>query len=155
MTGDIAYVILLLLKEVMYVRANIKISPWLPFIMVLVTALFLFVKFNVLDVVMIGGTVLIIVYYVVGIIKRKDAIVIEGTHLKVTSPIRTKEYNIMDITAVALVDHDTLIKATYQDKDIKLITNIYDIDLIDIKEYLVRTYGHITDNTTVKGVQHG
>lgn len=151
MTGCYPCVILLVLKVVMPVRANIKMSYWLPFIMILITSLFLFFQFNVLDVIMILGTVLIILYYIVGVVKQKDAIVIEGTYLKVTSPIKTKEYDISKISSVALVDHDTLIQATYQGKDIKLVTNIYDVALVDIKDHLVRTYSHITDHTTKKG----
>lgn len=148
MTGNTCYVILLILKAVMTVRANIKLSLWLPIIMILITSLFLFFQFNILDVIMIIGTVLILLYYIVGIIKRKDAFVIEGTYLKVTSPIKTKEYNIEDISTVALVDHDTLLLATVQGAETKLVTNIYDRSLLEIKDYLVRTYDHITDKTT-------
>lgn len=128
-------------------RANIKLSPWLPFILVLATAVFLFFQFNMLDIIMMVGTALIIVYFVIGVIKRKDALIIEGTTLKVTSPIKTKEYNIEDLTAVRLVDYNTLIKGTYQGDEVKLITNIYDRPLEEIKEYLVHTYDHITDHS--------
>jgi hypothetical protein len=148
MTGDIAYVILLILKEVMCVRTNIKLSPWLPIIMVLITSLFLFFQFNVLDVIMILGTVFITFYYVMAMVKRKDALVIEGTTLKVTSPIKTKEYDVNDLTSISLVDHDTLLRGIYQGQEVKLITNIYDQSLSEIKDYLVRTYPHIIDKTT-------
>lgn len=148
MTGYFGYVILMISKEVITVRANIKLSPWLPLIMIVLTSLFLFFQFNVLDVIMIIGTILIILYYIVGLIKKKDALVIEGTHIKVTSPITTREYDVKDIRSIALVDQDTLLQANYQGKDIKLVTNIYDQSLLAIKEYLVRTYPHITDKTT-------
>lgn len=126
-------------------RANIKLHIWIPFIFVLVIAFFLMQEFNVLDFVMIIGGLIIVGYFVMGFIRRKDALVIEGDTIIVTTPITKKEYTISDISKVFYSPKDKgVIQATYNGETINLINNIYDEEIEDIFAYLISHYDHIT-----------
>ena len=150
MTPINGYGIIDVAKGGIIVRANIKISLWVPIVFLAIMTAFIVIDFDVLDVVIILGVLVIVVYFIMGYIKRKDALVIEGNLLKVTTPIKTKEFDLSALKSLSLEDNGTILRGQYQDEIIKVITNIYDVSLSDIQHYLLEHYPHI-NNTNQKG----
>lgn len=126
-------------------KANIQISFWVPLIFILVSTVFFFVEFNALDVIMLVGVIIIVGYYAVGFFKRKDALLIEGSTMIVTSPISSTEFDLQELTSVALEDNGTILRGVYHGQKIKLVTSIYDVSLEEVKHYLISHYDHITE----------
>lgn len=127
-------------------KANIKLAPWIPIIVVLVLVLFLIEGFDVLDVVLILGGGFIISYFVLGYLRRKEALIIDDKSIQVRTPIKFTEFALQDITTVFIKehDHDTL-KAVYHGETVTLCTNIYDCSIEEIKTYLIEHNTHITE----------
>jgi len=127
-------------------RANIRLKPWTPIIVVIVVTVFLVEGFDVLDVVLILGGGFIVSYFMLGYIRRKNAVLIDGATLIIKSPFRINEYTIQDISEVFIKPIDTKsLKAVYQGETITLCTEIYDISIEEIKQYLMKTYEHIVE----------
>lgn len=126
-------------------RANIKLHLWVPFLFILVVAFFLMQEFNVLDIVMILGGIVIVGYFVMGIIRRKDALIIEEDTLQVTTPISKKEYTISTISHLQFsVKDKRMIQGTINGEIVNLIGDIYDVSIVDIYAYLISHYGTLT-----------
>ena len=129
-------------------KADIKVAPWVPILFLAVAIFFALQEFNALDIIMISGSLLIIVYFVLAYIKRKDALIIEGNKMFVRSPFKVREFDIDNITNVFTNKGDAgVLKATYEDEIVSLCTNIYQKDIHEVKEYLLKNYPHIEDKS--------
>jgi hypothetical protein len=128
-------------------KANIKLHGWIPFIFIIVVVFFLMQEFNLLDIVMIVGGSIIVGYFVMGFIRRKDALVIDGDTMIVTTPIKKKTYTISDMTELLYHPKDKgILQAKLNGETINLCTDIYDQELCDIVAYLLSHYDHLKMN---------
>ncbi len=127
-------------------KANIKLPVWFPIIIIIVAAFFAIIDIGILTFVITGGALYLLIYFLLGYIRRKDAIIIEGNLLKVKSPFKTKEYEIDKLSNLSLVDNDSMLKGIYDNSDrkITLCTGIYDVPLGEILLYLVTNYPHLS-----------
>lgn len=127
-------------------KANMKLSFWIPFIFIFVVAAFLIQGFSALDVVMILGAVLIVGYFILGYVRRIDAIQIIDNTMVVKTPITVKEYQLSEISEIYFKERDrSVLKAVYQNEEITLCTDIYDVSILAIKAYLLLHYPHISE----------
>ncbi|QMS85050.1 hypothetical protein [Candidatus Xianfuyuplasma coldseepsis] len=127
-------------------KANITMSPWIVFLFIVIMVLFLLQGFDLIDVITIIGVVLIVTYYVLGFIRRKDALVITDDKMIVKTPIKTREFDIKDISMVQLSSRESgVIKALYKNEVVTLCSNIYSRKAEDILQYLITTFPHIKE----------
>jgi len=129
-------------------KANIHLAPYIPFIVFVVVILFLLEGFDTFDVITILGGGIIIGYFILGFIRRKDALLVVDGILKIKTPIKTREYNIAEITELSIKKSDNAtLKANYQGETITLCTDIYDVSITEIKDYLLKNFLHITEKS--------
>jgi len=126
-------------------KANIQITLWIPLVFLALLVVFLFLEFDILQVIIILGVLIIESYFIFGYVKRKDALVIDENNVKATTPFSTKTFVLKDITSISLEDNGTILRGIYQGEKTKLITNIYDVSLTEIKDYLLTHCDHIKE----------
>ena len=131
-------------------KANIKMAPWIPLIFIMVSVIFSLQEFNTLDVILIVTTVFIVVYYALGYLRRKDAIVVTSEKLIVRTPFVLREYLLDDLKEITLTDKETVLRGLYQGEHKTLVTNIYDVSLHEIKNHLLTSHPIINDMTDRK-----
>lgn len=129
-------------------KANIKVTPWIPLVFAMVAVYFIVQDFDVLSIIMVSGALLIVVYFLLAFFKRNDALTIEGHTMQVRSPFKTREFDISKISSVFTRKGDNgLLKATYEEDTVALCTNIYDKSIYEVKDYLLQNYPHIEDKS--------
>ena len=147
MTHQVSYDIIDVAKGGIQMTANIKISLVVPLVSIVLMSIFLYLEINVLSIIISVGALLIVVYYILGFIKRKDALVIKDGELIVTSPIKTRTFDLEKLKSVSLEDNGTILYGDYDGTRTRLITNIYDRPLTEIKNYLLISYAYIKEQT--------
>jgi hypothetical protein len=107
--------------------------------------------FGILDVIVIAGAAFILAYVVMGIVRRKDALVIEEHTMTVVSPLRQRTYDLTQLSSISLEDGGTLLRGVYDGTRVKLVTAIYTESLDAIRSHLLQTHPHIEDASPSKG----
>jgi|GEM_PF-2484537 len=129
-------------------KSNMKLPMWLPITTTVVTALLFFLETSIIHFLTVPLSIFLVSYFLIGFIKRKDALIIDSQTIKVRSPFRYREYDISKIRSVYLVDNNSTLKGVYETGDnletiITICTNIYDVSLTDICDYLLKEFSHI------------
>jgi len=122
-------------------KANIKLPLWLGIIAILLSALFSLFDFSPIVIVIYIGTLYLIVYFIVGFIKRKDALIIDNELIQVKSPFKYREWIIKDIKNIYIVDNGSMLKAVILEEDqeieVTICSNIYDKSLNEILQVII------------------
>jgi len=122
-------------------KANIKLPLWLGIIAILLSALFSLFDFSPIVIVIYIGTLYLIVYFIVGFIKRKDALIIDSELIQVKSPFKYREWIIKDIKNIYIADNGSMLKAVILEKDqeieVTICSNIYDKSLNEILQVII------------------
>jgi hypothetical protein len=132
-------------------RANIRISPWIPLLFFVVLPIVLWNGVDVLGIVLLLGAAVILAYVVMGLVRRQDALIIEAGTMHVTSPFRRRSYDLAKLSSISLEDGGTLLRGVYDGERVKLITAIYTESLDTIQAYLLSHHPHIEDASPSKG----
>lgn len=132
-------------------HANIRISPWVPLLFVLVLPITLLNDFGILDVILLAGALFILVYVALGLVRRRDALVIEGHTMTVVSPLHRRTYDLTKLASISLEDGGTLLRGVYDGQRVKLVTAIYTESLEAIRSHLLQQHPHIEDASPSKG----
>ena len=121
-------------------KADIKLPLYIPIVASILSIVVVALEFNLIDIIIITGALLIITYFVLGYVKRKDALIIENDKMVVVTPIKRREYDFSLMTNLDLVDGNSILKCSYpiedEIKNITLCSNIYTEKLDTIYEYL-------------------
>lgn len=127
--------------------ANIKLPLWLPFVAVAISALFAFYEFGALSIIIFIGSLYLLSYFVAGMIRSKEAILIDKKVMKVKSPFRYHEWQISNIKKIYLVDNNSMLKGVIiedgNERTVTLCSGIYDVNLIVVADYLVNNFPHL------------
>ncbi len=129
-------------------RSDMKLSLRLPLIFTVIVIVIVFIvrEFDVIDVISIIGLTLIIGYYSLGYIHKKDALVIENDTMRVRTPFKAYVFTISDIQQIYVSGGEYgVLRGLYQQEDVILCGNIYFNSLREIKTYLLEHYSHITE----------
>lgn len=124
-------------------KANIKLPIWLGVIAIIISILFTSFLFNALVIIIYLGTVYLIVYFVLGYIRREDALVIDNEFIKVKTPFKYKEWNISELNSVFLAEKVSMLKGVIiidnVHTEVTICTNIYTKSLREIYSVLIKT----------------
>lgn len=125
-------------------KANMKLPMWLVVIATLITILLTIHGLNLIHIIVIPACVFLIIYFSVGFVKRKDALIICDNTITVKTPFRTRKYEISKIKKVYIADNDSTIKGIYlednSETEVTILSNIYNVDIHNIVGYLLDNY---------------
>ena len=123
-------------------KADIKLPLWIPIIASIVSIVVAVLEFNVVDIIIIVGALSIITYFVLGFVRKRDALIIDNVTISIVTPIKRKEYDLTLIKDLELLDGNSILKCTYpvddEAKTITLCSNIYTETLESVYEYLIK-----------------
>ena len=125
-------------------KANIKLPFWIGIVAIVISITFSTLSFNALVIIIYVGTLYLIVYFTLGFIKRKDAIVIDNEFMKVKTPFKYTEWKISDLKNVYLADNGSMLKGILITEDesteVTLCFNIYDKSLSEIMSKIIENH---------------
>ncbi len=119
-------------------KANIKLSLFLPILMTIIAIVANLISFEYFNLIFIAGAIYIDIYYLLGYLKREDALVITDIEITVITAFKTRNYLLDDLSNIKFLDGENSIRATYNEKTIILCNNIYSVSLKEIHRFLQR-----------------
>lgn len=112
-------------------------------VVVLIGAIFIsvvvsFLSLTILSYVIYSATFYLIVYYTLGYLKGKKALVIDKDKIYVRTPFKNRTYLLNDLKDIDLVESGLLIKAYVisLDKEVTLCSNVYSVSLQEVYKIL-------------------
>jgi|LGVE01.1.fsa_nt_gb hypothetical protein len=132
-------------------KTDMRLYYIIPVIFVSITVVFAVINFDIIDVATIIFSSWLLLYFILGYIKRKDALTIENDIMRITSPFKTKEYNIYNIKRVYCTQaNGRMLKAVYEENGerstITLCNNLYKVKIEEIRDYLIEHYPHLASD---------
>ena len=125
-------------------KANIKLPFWLGLVAIIISVLFSALSFNILIIIIYVGTLYLIIYFTLGYIRRKDAMIIDNEFVKVRTPFKYTEWKLSDLKKVYLVDNGSMLKGIIMIEDesteVTLCYNIYDKSLSEIMKTIIENH---------------
>lgn len=117
-------------------KADIKLSFFLPIIVTVITIIVTVLSLEYFDIIFIVGAIYIDVYYVVGYLKRKDALVINNLDITIKSAFKVRSYEVSELSELSYIENESRIRAKYDSATITVCNDIYSISLEEIYNYL-------------------
>ena len=132
-------------------KTDMRLYFLIPVVFVSITFVFAVISFDIIDVATIMFSSWLLLYFVLGFIKRKDALTIENKRMCVITPFKTKEYDISNIKRVYCTQaNGKMLKAVYEENGkkstITLCNNLYKAKIEEIRDYLIEHYSHLASD---------
>lgn len=125
-------------------KADMKLPIWLGLIAIVISIIFTSFLFNALIIIIYLGTVYLIIYFILGYVRRIDALVIDNDLIKVRTPFKYVEWNISEFDSVFLADKVSSLKGVIIIEDevteVTICTDIYSKKLKEIYSTLITSH---------------
>jgi hypothetical protein len=119
-------------------KANIKLSFYLPIIVTVITIVVTILSFDYFNLIFIAGALYIDAYYLASYFNRIDALIITNQDITVTTAFKTRNYVISELSGIKYTDGENSIRAIYDNKNVTICNNIYSNSLQEIYNFLTR-----------------
>lgn len=127
-------------------KANIKLSMYLPIIVTTLTIIITIFQFEYFSILFIVTSLYIDLYYGLSYVKRKDALIITDNELTVTTAFKNRVYPIRDLSDIQFTKGDNTIRASFDGNNTTLCSDIYSKSIEEIYALLTQKVSNIDIN---------
>jgi hypothetical protein len=131
-------------------KANIKLPIGFVVVSSIIALTIAFISYSPISILLILGVLYLVTYLVLGIIKRKDALIISNEMIIIKTPFKNKIYEFNNIKSVYLDSDGKQLKGVIiteeYEEDVKFFSDIYDVGIEEIYNHIINKHPNLAVN---------